>query len=162
MGGGKTGRIAALGSRPAGRRFWGMPKTKPSAFDDPAKRMAFVDCVLAGNFRREACSLIGVSYDTYKRSARKKTTAAKAFKAAIEQAECEVEASLVGSVLTMAKAGNFRAAQWYLATKFDLRWGDLVKELKEVMKMLREWTAKGKEGAEGGGRPESPARFLAI
>jgi bacterioferritin (cytochrome b1) len=60
------------------------------------------------------------------------------FNADLKAAEAAVEDELVGSVVDMAKDGNFHAAQWYLATKFQSRWANHAKELKEALKLLRE------------------------
>ena len=115
-----------------------MSPTKQLFFADPEKRKLFLESIRGGNYRGVACRAVGATKHALSRYLQSDDPNAEQFKADIESAEAFVEATLVNSVIRMADDGNFAAAQWYLATKFQSRWANHAKELKEALKLLRE------------------------
>ena len=110
---------------------------RKSAMTEPV-RAKILDAVRAGNYREVAAPHAGVSAKTLRAyCAKKRDPVARAFRAALLEAEAAVEIELVGAIKKMA-TGDLKAATWYLSRKFPQRWAEKADEVKKALKLLQQ------------------------
>ena len=97
------------------------PKLTPELQDQ------IVTLIRRGVSRELACGAVGISSRTLRRWLDRasdngpRRRAFKEFRAAVEQAEAQVETALVGGVVHAGKK-DWRALAWYLERRFGVRW----------------------------------------
>lgn len=105
-----------------------------------------MEALAAGNTRRTACQLAGVSEDAFARWLARYA----GFAEAVQRAEAEAEAHHVANVKRAADDGTWTASAWWLERRRSDDWGrrDKVEIVNSIREMVRRDGATPEEEAE--------------
>lgn len=104
---------------------------RPSKYT-PEREAKIVEALAAGNTRKTACRLAGVSEDAFGRW----LVRYAGFADAVEKAEAEAEASHVANIKTAATGGSWTASAWWLERRRHEDWGR--KDRLEITATIRQ------------------------